>query len=945
MIKIKKLITIILIIIIINSFSTIISIATNEENLQIIYEFNMEEQIEQLKNNRNSDATLNEKGIQTLNNLGIYSNDNRIFALTNYEVDGRMYPFLAFSNRKIAGENGTGIKEDEYLKLDFRNLNKTENLKNMYIQFDYIVHPKNSDRNAIYTMEFLVTASNGKEEIQKTYKVQNFEFQSCIAVTNADTYINSYGSIYNVKSENLLGDLESEYNITNIEIHPYGNNSMMKTGNFGISNVNIIGSNEETPQENINKVQLDEEKEKKLRNSVVLHMKELMSIQWKTNKEIKSWIPNTTGATNTQINYLPNINYKGVPYSPNQIHSTLEAFNSLLNSEGYYIGPSSNDYNDKTLYGVACLSSIWDALTSSLTFDYDISNSQTFMFAPEVKLLGNLSWSETNINRSTEQLKREIYNEYLENPEKSELYHKVVEYINKKWSSNDSRIWYIGANTVNDLRKVYYLGYSNINSKNTSDNTGVVDNANLEINIEKQNIEVDRGTIINVDFTYALYENYDKDAKDTMEIYLISDNKTYGPYKAKNVTKLEELEVNPNAGNNGGNLFKVSTEIDLSDMQVNEETIKTVKIMPYGSDINKEKGGVFRLANLTLSRQKNQIKEEIYNLDAVDLVNILELSDKISDTRFTQEGIELLNNQAKENELIAKILTAQKLYYAYAELQSGDAIITYPEGIHIRLVTGNVNVLNINGENVNVNSENKTLINAKDSYVTTTESYPIQSDTDNYSGYIDKIYSFCDLYSSVYNGENLGKGIYVPITFEQYEYAMKDKKIELVNGNISEDILDGLKGSVYTNSRIRRVDYIITGESKRGQKIEKKFQDYPVGEDMNYSLYYSVVKEDVDEYIKQLEDGVYNINIAVINKYLEENEELATYNETKILNLNFEIGQEKQVENIKGSEEDNTIAKNMLPFAGTKKIIFTLILLVIIGVGSFIEYKKLKEVK
>lgn len=78
----------------------------------------------------------------------------------------------------------------------------------------------------------------------------------------------------------------------------------MKTGNFGISNVSIMGSNEETSQENLNKVQFDEKKENSLRNSVVSHMKELMIIDWKTNKEIKSWIPTTTGTTNTQIQFI-----------------------------------------------------------------------------------------------------------------------------------------------------------------------------------------------------------------------------------------------------------------------------------------------------------------------------------------------------------------------------------------------------------------------------------------------------------------------------------------------------------------------------------------------------------------------------------------------------------------------------------------------------------------
>lgn len=945
----KIVIIIMLICIMINVFPIIVSLANNTENAQILYEFHIEEKIDELKNNRNSDATLNEKGIEVLKDLGISSNDNRIFALTNYEVDGNMYPFLAFSNRKITDENQTGIREEEYLVVDFPNLSSGDNFKNIYLQFDYVVNPRNSDKNAIYTMEFLVTASNGKEEIQKTYRVQDFEFQSCIAATNADTYINNYGSIYSVKSENLLGDLTEGYKITDIKIHPYGNNSMMKTGNFGISNVNIVGSNEEIPQKNINKVQLDEEKEKKLRKSVVSHMKELMSINWKTNKEIKSWIPNTTGATNTQISYLPNINYKGVPYTPNQVHSTLEAFKSLLDNNDYYIGPSSNAYNDKTLYGVACLSSVWDALTSSLTFDYDVSSSQTFMFSPNVKLLGNLSWSKTNINRSTEELKKDLYNEYLKNPQKSELYDIAVQYVHKKWSSNDSRLWYIGADTAEDSKKIYYLGYSNVSAKNTSDNTGIMDNANLEINIENQNMMVDKDTTINVDFTYALYENYDKDVKNIMEIYLTSDNKTYGPYKVENITELEELEINPNAGNNEGKVYKVATQINMSDIQTSQDIINSIKIMPYGSDVNEKKEGVFRLVNVTINKEKNQTKEEIYNCDAIDLVNILELSDKISAARFTQAGTELLNNKTKENELIANVLTAQTLYHAYSELQNGDAIITYPEGIHIRLISGKVNVVNVNGENINAGTENKALIHPNKSYVTTTESYPIQSETNNYSGYIDKVYSFSDLYSSVYNGENLGKGIYVPITFEQYEYVMKDKKIELVNGNIAEDIMDGLKGSVYTNSRIRRVDYVITGESQNGEKLEKRFQDYPVGEDMNYSLYYNAVKDEVDEYLKQLGDGTYNINIVVINKSLKENDELATYNETKILDLDFQIGEQTgQDENVTENnkvEDDDTIAKNILPFAGVKQITLILeILFTIIGVVSFIRYNKLKDV-
>lgn len=942
----KKIIVIIILCIIIDSFFIIISLANYVENAQILYEFHIEEQIDKLKNNRNSDATLNEKGIEILNDLGMYSNDNRIFALTNYEVDGNMYPFLAFSNRKITAENQTGIREDEYLVIDFPNLSSRDNFKNIYLQFDYIVHPKNSDRNAIYTMEFLVTATNGKEEIQKTYKVQDFEFQSCIAVTNADTYINNYGSIYNVKSENLLADLTEDYEITDIKIHPYGDNSMMKTGNFGISNVSIIGSNEETSQENLNKVQLDEEKENDLRNSVVSHMKELMSIDWKTDKEIKSWIPTTTGTTNTQFNYLPNINYKGVPYTPNQVHSTLEAFNALLDNNGYYIGPSSNDYNDKTLYGVACLSSIWDALTSSLTFDYDISTSQTFMFSPDVKLLGNLSWSQTNVNRSTEELKKDLYNEYLKDPQKSELYDIAIQYIHKKWSSNDSRLWYIGADTEETSKKVYYLGYSNVNAKNTADNTGIIDNANLEISIENQNIQVDKDMTIYVDFTYALYENYDKDVKNIMEIYLVSDSKTYGPYKIKNITELEDLAVNPNAGNNTGKLYKVTTQIDMSDMQINEDLIRSIKIMPYGSNSNEKKGGVFRLVNVTVNKEKNQIKEEIYNCDAIDLIDVLELSEEISAARFTPEGVELLNNKLKENELIANVLTAQTLYYAYSELQNGDAIITYPEGIHIRLISGGVNAININGEHVNTSVEEKSLIKASESYVIATESYPVQSDTNSYSGYIDKKYSFSDLYSSVYNGENLGKGIYVPITFEQYKYVMKDKKIELLNGNTAEDIIDGIKGSVYTNSRIRRVDYVITGESKNGKKIEKSFQDYPVGENMNYSLYYSAVKDEVDEYLKQLGDGDYHINIVVTNKSLEGNNELATYNETKILDLDFQVGEkDEQTENNK-IEEDDTVSKNILPFAGTEKFIFVLVILfTLIGIASLVRYKNLKDVR
>lgn len=250
---------------------------------------------------------------------------------------------------------------------------------------------------------------------------------------------------------------------------------------------------------------------------------------------------------------------------------------------------------------------------------------------------------------------------------------------------------------------------------------------------------------------------------------------------------------------------------------------------------------------------------------------------------FTHTEIQMLGgltyneNNKFSTEAIKENYTEQEIYNAYAQLKIGDMVFTNPIGTHVRIVTGNTIVkYNENNEiipeesyvitseisgrdpNVEYDLEIENVADEMDETLSEyTDLQTVQELKGKYTQWkINKKYTFSELYNNKLAGSTQ---MYIPVTLKSYNLGKVDEpNVILVNGNTNDNILNGLKGSIYSNYAIKSINYYIVNKTKN---IEKNMKIYPNSTN-TFSLYYETTDE-IQNLIKDIKDSEYEIIISV----------------------------------------------------------------------------------
>lgn len=245
-----------------------------------------------------------------------------------------------------------------------------------------------------------------------------------------------------------------------------------------------------------------------------------------------------------------------------------------------------------------------------------------------------------------------------------------------------------------------------------------------------------------------------------------------------------------------------------------------------------------------------------------------------------------ISGKEASSQCLKENFTEQEIYEGYAQLQKGDIVSTHHKtNTHVRLITGDTYVkrgsdgtidpgnsyfirtdIRIGQANTSKNSNDfGGLLNEHD-YVVPFEPKKAYTDLKSLKELEGKKLNFSINRKSSF--KEAFKGNYVPLTLNAYHYRKTEKPYaKIINANTTENIKNGLKGTIHSNYTILCITFKIKNQDTQTCKTITVYPDHNSGTlegsySNIYSLYYNT-PNNIQQYIKDIYKKYNNIELAI----------------------------------------------------------------------------------
>ena len=527
-----------------------------------------------------------------------------------------------------------------------------------------------------------------------------------------------------------------------------------------------------------------------------------------------------------------------------------------------------------TIPGLDCATTVYYATSKYIPYKDMEHLTDMIWNRKKTRLLGNLEIEGTaattqSINdRLIEQYEEKIENNSLSNEEET-IMNTAKDILNSRLKSNSVIMNYIKQNNGDYLVYRYPSAGNPLSLYNTKE---------IDLNTKKE---------IKIVLQYHMYSESER--IKTPKVYI-------GENKEEVTTATFTEEEIGSYSNSSGEVKVIKATISFTPKK--NEKINKIEIMPLVNRV--------RLYNIRISNGNDVVWQFGVN-EVLAYTEITEYMTK-TDGYYTvnDDYVKFINGITESenylNECVRNIMSKQQFYKGYKELKCGDVIASYfiRQG-HIRMITGNVNIVEKNGfidpinsyvvatdiaggfansseynknnygqevtygSSVNdgkvVNGEALIFANPNPEYTDANQDFSnLQGKNLNY--YINRKLSFVNLISEYY----------VPIRINELDTGIREKAYaKVLNENTIDNICEGLKGTIYTNYNIISINFSIK-DNKTGK--EYTYIDYLnhsediKNEKMNnaytYSLYYhtpEIVKNELKNVIESYDDFSIKIDV------------------------------------------------------------------------------------